>query len=93
MAEILAVQGRVLFLSEDPALIEAQLAGRDLSRAEAPSGTYIWVSKESARGIAYIFATLRWRGSTPIRLVQRLTIEFDAADRVRRFEYTESQDL
>ena len=35
MAEILAPTGRVLFLSEDPALIEAQLAGRNLSRAEA----------------------------------------------------------
>jgi 3-isopropylmalate/(R)-2-methylmalate dehydratase large subunit len=35
MAEILAPKGRVLFLSEDPALIEAQLAGRALSRAEA----------------------------------------------------------
>jgi 3-isopropylmalate/(R)-2-methylmalate dehydratase large subunit len=34
MAEILALKGRVLFLSEDPALIEAQLAGRELSRAE-----------------------------------------------------------
>jgi bifunctional non-homologous end joining protein LigD len=35
MAGILALKGRVLFLSEDPALIEAQLAGRELSRAEA----------------------------------------------------------
>jgi 3-isopropylmalate/(R)-2-methylmalate dehydratase large subunit len=35
MAEILALKGRVLFLSEDPALIEAQLAGRELSRAAA----------------------------------------------------------
>lgn len=35
MGEILALKGRLLFLSEDPALIEAQLAGRDLSRAGA----------------------------------------------------------
>jgi 3-isopropylmalate/(R)-2-methylmalate dehydratase large subunit len=35
MAEILNLAGRVLFLSEDPALIEAQLAGRDITRAEA----------------------------------------------------------
>jgi 3-isopropylmalate/(R)-2-methylmalate dehydratase large subunit len=35
MADILRVDGRVLFLSEDPALIEAQIAGRDLSPAEA----------------------------------------------------------
>ena len=35
MADILRVDGRVLFLSQDPALIEAQIAGRDLSRAEA----------------------------------------------------------
>jgi 3-isopropylmalate/(R)-2-methylmalate dehydratase large subunit len=35
MAEILAAKGRVLFLCEDPALIEAQLGGRDLARAEA----------------------------------------------------------
>lgn len=35
MAEILALKGRVLFLSEDPAAIEAQLAGRELSRAQA----------------------------------------------------------
>jgi len=35
MAEILAPKGRVLFLCEDPALVEAQIAGRDLSRAEA----------------------------------------------------------
>jgi 3-isopropylmalate/(R)-2-methylmalate dehydratase large subunit len=37
MADILRLDGRVLFLSRDPALIEAQLAGRDLSRAEAGS--------------------------------------------------------
>jgi 3-isopropylmalate/(R)-2-methylmalate dehydratase large subunit len=35
MAGILRLNGRVLFLCSDPALIEAQLAGRDLSRAEA----------------------------------------------------------
>ena len=35
MAGILKLDGRVLFLSVDPALIEAQLAGRDLSRGEA----------------------------------------------------------
>ena len=35
MAAILGQPGRVLFLSEDPALIVAQLAGRELSRAEA----------------------------------------------------------
>jgi 3-isopropylmalate/(R)-2-methylmalate dehydratase large subunit len=35
MGEILNLAGRVLFLSEDPALIEAQLAGRDITRAEA----------------------------------------------------------
>ena len=35
MADILRLGGRVLFLSEDPALIEAQIAGRDLSRTEA----------------------------------------------------------
>ncbi len=35
MADILRLEGRVLFLSQDPALIEAQIAGRDLSRAEA----------------------------------------------------------
>ena len=35
MADILKLDGRVLFLSQDPALIEAQIAGRDLSRAEA----------------------------------------------------------
>src|SRR5436190_9560940 len=35
MAGILGQPKRVLFLSEDPALIVAQLAGRELSRAEA----------------------------------------------------------
>ena len=35
MAQILSLCGRILFLSEDPALIEAQLGGRDLARAEA----------------------------------------------------------
>jgi len=35
MAEILSLKGRVLFLSQDPALIEAQLAGRELARAAA----------------------------------------------------------
>jgi hypothetical protein len=35
MVDILRVDGRVLFLSQDPALIEAQIAGRDLSPAEA----------------------------------------------------------
>src|SRR6185369_4187762 len=35
MDEIVRLDGRILFLSEDPALIESQLAGRDLSRAEA----------------------------------------------------------
>jgi 3-isopropylmalate/(R)-2-methylmalate dehydratase large subunit len=35
MAQILSLGGRILFLSEDPALIEAQLGGRDLARAEA----------------------------------------------------------
>ena len=35
MAGILNLGGRFLFLSRDPALIEAQLAGRDLARAEA----------------------------------------------------------
>src|SRR5688572_9023152 len=35
MAEILSPGGRILFLSEDPALIEAQLVGRDLGRAQA----------------------------------------------------------
>ncbi len=35
MADILELNGRVLFLSEDPALIEAQLGGRDLSRSQA----------------------------------------------------------
>jgi hypothetical protein len=33
MPEILALNGRVLFISEDPALIEAQLGGLELSRA------------------------------------------------------------
>ena len=35
MADILRVDGRVLFLSQDPALIEAQIGGRDLSPAAA----------------------------------------------------------
>ena len=35
MADILGRARRILFLCEDPALIEAQIAGRDLSRAEA----------------------------------------------------------
>lgn len=35
MGEILNLGGRVLFLSEDPALIEEQIAGRDITRAEA----------------------------------------------------------
>ncbi len=35
MAGILRLSGRILFLCEDPALIEAQLAGRDLPRGEA----------------------------------------------------------
>ena len=35
MAHILRPGGRILFLSQDPALIEAQLAGRELSRGEA----------------------------------------------------------
>ena len=34
-AHTLALPGRILFLSEDPVLIEAQLAGRDLTPAEA----------------------------------------------------------
>ena len=35
MAHILRPGGRILFLSQDPALIEAQIDGRDLSQAEA----------------------------------------------------------
>jgi 3-isopropylmalate/(R)-2-methylmalate dehydratase large subunit len=35
MSGILAAGGRILFLCEDPALVDAQLAGRDLSFAEA----------------------------------------------------------
>ena len=35
MDEFLAAPGRILFLAEDPALIEAQAAGRDLTHAEA----------------------------------------------------------
>lgn len=35
MLDILRLGARVLFLSEDPALIKAQIDGRDLSRAEA----------------------------------------------------------
>src|SRR6185436_9903570 len=35
MTDILKLEGRILFLSEDPALIEAQLAGRELSHSEA----------------------------------------------------------
>ena len=35
MGEILNLAGRILFLTEDAALIEAQLAGRDITRAEA----------------------------------------------------------
>lgn len=35
MVNILNPEGRILFLSEDPARVEAQLAGRDLSRPEA----------------------------------------------------------
>ena len=35
MADILRFERRVLFLCQDPALIEAQLGGRELSRGEA----------------------------------------------------------
>jgi len=35
MAQILRLEGRILFLSQDPGLIEAQLAGRDVTREQA----------------------------------------------------------